>query len=267
MAFRAATTAASGSSWCAAAADAFIPAPATAPGCNGQAGSAVTQANLAQYLIPGPAGFINVDYDAFFAATNYHELSENAPVGTGAATGAANGTIEEKTLGYYMELNGESEFFGKRVRYNLGGRFVDTDQFVAGPVTLNNGTSVSIVEASHRHDVFAVPAVVQCRIERDGGHRAALRRFARPSLAPTRATCCRTRTFSDPSAQAVTLGNPDLEPFLSTNIDLGGEWYTGDEGYVGLTLFQKKITGFTVGAGHRRCHSAASRRSESLSTR
>jgi TonB-dependent receptor len=54
-------------------------------------------------------------------------------------------------------------------------------------------------------------------------------------------------TFSDPSAQAVTLGNPSLEPFLSTNIDLGGEWYTGDEGYVGLTLFQKQITGFTIG--------------------
>jgi len=54
-------------------------------------------------------------------------------------------------------------------------------------------------------------------------------------------------TFSDPSAQAVTLGNPELEPFLSTNVDLGGEWYTGDEGYVGLTLFQKQITGFTVG--------------------
>ena len=36
-------------------------------------------------------------------------------------------------------------------------------------------------------------------------------------------------TFSDPSAQAVTLGNPDLESFTSTNVDLGGEWYTGDE--------------------------------------
>ena len=53
--------------------------------------------------------------------------------------------------------------------------------------------------------------------------------------------------FSDPSAQALTVGNPGLEPYLSTNIDLGGEWYTGDEGYVGLTLFQKQITGFTVG--------------------
>ena len=49
--------------------------------------------------------------------------------------------------------------------------------------------------------------------------------------------------FGDPSAQNATQGNPDLQPYLSTNIDIGGEWYTGDEGYVGLTLFGKQMTG------------------------
>ena len=144
---------------------AFIAAPATAPPCNGQAGSAVTQANLAQYLIPGPAGFIDVNYDAFFAATNYYEYSQNAPVGTGAATGAANGIIEETTLGYYLEMNGKTEVLGKEVRFNFGGRFVDTDQYVAGPVTLNNGTSITIVRGEQRHELLPVPAVIQCRFE------------------------------------------------------------------------------------------------------
>jgi TonB-dependent receptor len=225
---------------------AFIPAPAAAPGCNGQAGSAVTQANLAQYLIPGPAGFISVDYDAFFDATNYDALNAAAPVGTGAATGAANGTIREKTMGYYAELNGESEFFDKSVRWNLGGRFVGTDQFVAGPVTLNNGMTVEIVSVTREKSysqflpsfnaAFNVTDDVVLRL-------ASSRTITRPNprdLLPN-------ATFSDPSAQAVTLGNSNLEPFLSTNIDIGGEWYTGDEGYVGLTLFQKQITGFTVG--------------------
>jgi TonB-dependent receptor len=225
---------------------AYIPAPAAAPGCNGQAGSAVPQASLAQYLIPGPAGFISVDYDAFFDATNYHALARSAPVGTGAATGAANGTIREKTLGYYAELNGETEFFDKSVRWNLGGRFVDTDQFVAGPVTLNNGMTVEIISVSQDKSyseflpsfnaAFNVTDEVVLRF-------ASSRTITRPNprdLLPN-------ATFSDPSAQAVTLGNSSLSPFLSTNIDLGGEWYTGDEGYVGLTLFQKQITGFTVG--------------------
>jgi len=225
---------------------AYIAAPATAPPCNGQAGSAIAQANLAQYLIPGPAGFISVDYDAFFAATNYHALSDNAPVGTGAATGAANGIIEEDTLGYYIEFNGESEFFDKRVRYNLGGRFFDTDQFVAGPVTLNNGTSVSIVQAStdSSYSDFlpsfsAALNITDDIVLRFAGSKTITRANPRDMLPNAQ--------FSDPSAQAVTLGNPTLEPFLSTNVDLGGEWYTGDEGYVGLTLFQKNITGFTIG--------------------
>ncbi len=225
---------------------AYIPAPATAPACNGQAGSAVPQASLAQYLIPGPAGFISVDYDAFFAATNYDALNAAAPIGTGAATGAANGTIEEKTMGYYIEFNGQSEFFDKTLRYNFGGRFTDTDQFVAGPVSLNNGTSVTIVEASTEDDYSeflpsfsAALNVTDSVVVRFAGSKTITRANPRDLLP--------NATFSDPSAQAVTLGNPDLEPFLSTNVDLGGEWYTGDEGYVGLTLFQKQITGFTVG--------------------
>ncbi|MEO8063913.1 MAG: TonB-dependent receptor [Pseudomonadota bacterium] len=225
---------------------AFIPAPGSAPGCNGQAGSAVTQANLAQYLISGPAGFINVDYDAFFAATNYHEFSDNAPIGTGAATGAANGIIDETTMGYYVELNNESEVLGKKVRYNLGGRFVDTDQFVAGPVTLNNGTTITIVQASNdtSYSQFlpsfnAALTLTDDIVLRFASSRTITRASPRDMLPNAQ--------FSDPSAQALTVGNPALAPFLSTNIDLGGEWYTGDEGYVGLTLFQKQITGFTIG--------------------
>src|SRR5262249_14891312 len=44
----------------------------------------------------------------------------------------------------------------------------------------------------------------------------------------------------------VSLGNPDLEPYLSDNIDLGFEYYTGQEGYFGVAAFRKGINGFTV---------------------
>jgi len=43
----------------------------------------------------------------------------------------------------------------------------------------------------------------------------------------------------------VTLGNPDLDPYLSDNIDIGFEYYTGREGYFGVTAFRKGIEGFT----------------------
>jgi TonB-dependent receptor len=52
--------------------------------------------------------------------------------------------------------------------------------------------------------------------------------------------------FSSPSADVGTLGNSELDPYISDNIDLGFEYYTGGEGYFGFAAFRKSITGFTV---------------------
>ena len=52
--------------------------------------------------------------------------------------------------------------------------------------------------------------------------------------------------FSTPSADVGSVGNSALEPYISDNIDLGFEYYTGAEGYFGFAAFRKSITGFTV---------------------
>ena len=50
-------------------------------------------------------------------------------------------------------------------------------------------------------------------------------------------------------------GNPALAPFLSDNIDIGFEYYTGGEGYFGVAAFHKGVEGFTVnGANDRAVH-------------
>ncbi|MET0535202.1 MAG: TonB-dependent receptor, partial [Steroidobacter sp.] len=46
-------------------------------------------------------------------------------------------------------------------------------------------------------------------------------------------------------AAQVNLGNPELDPYKSDNIDLGFEYYTGQEGYFGVAAFRKGIEGFT----------------------
>jgi TonB-dependent receptor len=45
-------------------------------------------------------------------------------------------------------------------------------------------------------------------------------------------------------ADTWNLGNPNLRPYYSTNIDFGAELYTGGEGYIGVGVFKKMITGF-----------------------
>jgi TonB-dependent receptor len=52
--------------------------------------------------------------------------------------------------------------------------------------------------------------------------------------------------FSSPSADVGSVGNPNLKPYLSDNIDLGFEYYTGKEGYLGFAAFRKSVSGFTV---------------------
>jgi TonB-dependent receptor len=53
-------------------------------------------------------------------------------------------------------------------------------------------------------------------------------------------------SFGDPSAATGNIGNSALQPYISKNLDFGLEYYTGKEGYVALTVFRKKITGFTA---------------------
>ena len=53
-------------------------------------------------------------------------------------------------------------------------------------------------------------------------------------------------SFTSPSADVGTRGNPALDPFISDNIDLGVEYYMGGGSYIAVAAFRKSISGFTV---------------------
>jgi TonB-dependent receptor len=210
--------------------------------CNGTApGAAVPQADISGYLKSGPYGFIDVDYNAFFAATNYKELLRLAPEGNGSNTGASTGIVDEDTDGVYVELNGTGEVAGRSLRVNLGGRYAVTEQVISGPVTIAGVRQYQSLDT--KYDVF-LPSL---NASFDATEDLVLRfSTSRTMTRPNPSSMLPATNFSDPSAQTASQGNPNLSPYLSTNIDFGGEWYTGDEGYIGLTLFGKQMTGFTV---------------------
>ncbi|HWX90747.1 MAG TPA: TonB-dependent receptor, partial [Rhizomicrobium sp.] len=52
--------------------------------------------------------------------------------------------------------------------------------------------------------------------------------------------------FGDVAVTNATKGNPNLKPYFSNNIDLGAELYTGGAGYIGIDVFRKSISGFTI---------------------
>ncbi|GGY64952.1 TonB-dependent receptor [Cellvibrio zantedeschiae] len=223
--------------------DASGNSPATGrAACDGMSANAkIPQSALASYLMAGPYGFIDVNYDKFFAATNYYALKDSAPEGNSSNTGANSGIIDEDTTGGYFELNTSTEVGGRPLNINVGARYAETEQLISGPVTIAGVRQYQDLKSKYDawlpsfNSTFDVTDDIKLRF-------AASRTLTRPnpsSMLPA-------TTFSDVSAVQARQGNPNLSPYLGTNFDIGGEWYTGDEGYVGVTLFEKQITGFTV---------------------
>lgn len=215
--------------------------PTANPACDGRAGSAVLASQLASYLRPGELGFVALDVDRFFSDTNFDAYSAAAPSVSSAATGASSGTIDESTIGAYIEVNGVTQLLDRDLRFNAGVRYATTDQDITGPQTINGVTSFLTLSQTYDEYLPAFNAVWEVLPDvtlRFAGSRTLTRPNPSAMLPGT--------TFSDPSAQQANQGNPNLTPYLSNNFDFGGEWYTGGEGYFGIALFTKSVTGFTV---------------------
>jgi TonB-dependent receptor len=217
-------------------------------------GSLVTNAQLASYLKPGPLGFITVDMDRFKADTGYDALNDTAPLTNSAATSANSGEIGEKNTGAYVEFGSVARINDRDLKFAGGVRYVTTDQSITGPLfipapnpancTPNCAPNiVSSLTTKRRYDAF-LPSFNAVYALRDDIN---IRMSASRTLTrPDPSQMLPGTNFSDPSAQNASQGNPSLTPYTSNNFDFGGEWYTGREGYVGVALFQKVVTGFTT---------------------
>ncbi len=224
-------------------------------------GSVVPNNELANYLRPGP-GFITADWDAFARDTNYDFYSQNAPDAGGSNTGAGWGTIEEVTTGLYSEVNGNTDVGESRLRYNVGVRWVKTEQEVGSRISLLDPRNSGLDQSANGPDQGGLyPNVVEYDYQDEEyenwlpSANAALNvtdnvvlrvGVSRTMTRPNPNTMRPGLSFTSPSADTGNLGNPDLDPFLSDNIDLGIEYYTGAEGYFGVAAFRKGIEGFTV---------------------
>ncbi|WP_294198310.1 TonB-dependent receptor [uncultured Sphingomonas sp.] len=222
--------------------------------CTGNTGSVPTSA-LAQYLLRTPidnfghlsrgafgfTSFIVPDLDALKRATNYAQFRDSAPETRGSVTGSPTGDIDETVWGGYAEVNGTSQLFGRELRANAGVRYTSTRQKVVGPSQI--GTTIVDITARSTY----VEVLPSANISYDVLDNLKLRFAVSKSMTrPDAGSVLPGVTFSDPSAQVASAGNPQLEPYTSDNIDVGGEFYTGGAGYIGVALFRKSINGFTA---------------------
>ena len=202
--------------------------------------STIPSSALATYLRPGPFGFVTADFDAFLNATNYAQFRDSAPESAGPNTGGSTGGFDEENLGFYVEANGETEVWGRDLRFNAGMRWISTDQEINGPVTIAGVRQYQTLKSDYDEVLPSLNVawdVADDVVVRMSGSRTLTR--------PNPSSMLPNTTFTDPVAQQASQGNPNLTPYLSNNFDIGGEWYTGDEGFVGLTLFNKRVQGYT----------------------
>lgn len=196
------------------------------------------------HLASSPFGFTSFiipNIDALNAATNYEQFRDTAPETRGSVTGGSTGDVYETVYGGYVEVNGQGELFGRPINANAGFRYVWTDQRVLGPSQVGN-TIVDIEANSDYEEVLP-----SFNVSYDVMDNLKLRFAASKGLTrPEAGQILPGITFSDPAAQIANAGNPNLAPYISDNLDFGGEFYTGGIGYVGVALFQKSIEGFTV---------------------
>lgn len=136
-------------------------------------------------------------------------------------------------------LYAKSEFTSERHFLDLGLRYVDTHQD-SRAYREENLQSFSIAEHQRQYSEwlpslnwrFSASNTVIVRA-------SAARVMARPTfvdLAPN--------LVVDATSGALSGGNPNLQPFISKQFDLGGEWYFTDSALLSLTGFYKDLSTF-----------------------
>ncbi|MDE2162479.1 MAG: TonB-dependent receptor [Alphaproteobacteria bacterium] len=199
----------------------------TVRGINAPAGSATT------WMIP--------DLAKWNAAFNiWNPTVENGAFKFGIEPAlSSNGSVHENDLGYWLQANWDSTFYGVPFRGDIGARYVSTDtESVGYSYDKTTGQAVaSDVKQSYHDFLPALNAVFEpadnflVRVD-------AAYTMARPGL--TNMLPGASVSISGANRN-VKVGNPYLQPYRSKNLDLAFEWYYHKGAMLSIAMFYKHI--------------------------
>ncbi|HEY6645374.1 TonB-dependent receptor [Povalibacter sp.] len=217
-------------------------------------GSLIPNAAVPGYLRPTGYGIATVNWGDLRRDSNYDAVRAAAPE-SGATPSTANwGSIEEDVSALFAQVNGDVDLADKRLRYNVGVRWVKTEQLVTSRLTFANPANSALPDGQRLPDLINI---VPIDTTYENWLPSANVSWNLTPNAIVRAGLSKTMTRANPTdmllglsirnadVSQVDLGNPELDPYLSDNIDVGFEYYTGAEGYFGVAAFRKGIEGFT----------------------
>ncbi|NYD91177.1 TonB-dependent receptor domain-containing protein [Sphingomonas melonis] len=145
-------------------------------------------------------------------------------------------SVEERTIAAFAQYDWNHMLAGLPIRGNVGARYYRT--------TVSSQGVANVGAVTVRGDYQGVLPAANLIVELD---RRALLRFSvakninRPALG---ALAVNGTVTADNGEISVSIGNPNLKPYTSNNVDLSAEYYFGSVGYVAAAGFYKSLDGF-----------------------
>ncbi len=141
--------------------------------------------------------------------------------------------VSEETLAGYVEFNAAHEIGNMLLRTNFGIRYVDTtvtSEAIVGdlPISVERGYQSYLPSMN-----FALDVTEEVVTRLSFG-----RSMTRPGLESLNIS---RPNFGITTSSVSGLGNPELDPYESNDLDLGVEWYFGEEGLLSAAWFHKDI--------------------------
>ncbi|GGY63773.1 TonB-dependent receptor [Cellvibrio zantedeschiae] len=216
--------------------------------------------NLSGYAIPVPIDHYGKDIDddigynswAVADLKAFGKLIDYSTLDNAANLDYQNsGSFEEENLSAYLEANYALDVFARELRINAGVRYVKTDQdligFIRTPSTPPAATNLfGLRPANFGQNTISgdyAEVLPSLNLSYDISEKVLGRLSVSKAL--TRPSPADIQPFTSLStAGVVTQGNPDLDPYLSNQVDLGLEWYFEKGAVLGGNAFYKEITGF-----------------------
>ena len=158
--------------------------------------------------------------------------------------------VEEKTSAAYIMADTDNELFGRRLRGNIGLRYVS----VRTDMNFYNSNTGTVVKSSASKEVSKVLPSVTLRYDATDD---LLVRFnygetlRRPNFGDLNPNLQLSNDVTNIGYGTGSGGNPDLEATRSKNLDLTAEWYFQKDSSLYGTLFTRDIEGLVVPLRHR----------------
>jgi TonB-dependent receptor len=189
-------------------------------------------------------------YRAVYAADGNSTAPIFDPKGSGA--------VRELTGAVYLQADLKGDWGSHKWSAVIGGRYVYTAERATGNSVEITGISqnpgdptasvatfsppVAVSEKNH-YGFFLPSATIRFDWSPKFDIRAAVSRtLTRPTL--TQLTLSQSFTFRPPNQSSISVGNPQLKPYLAWNFDAGVDYYFGRTSYVSLAGFYKTISNF-----------------------